>query len=219
MERIEGEVIVASIPDRARQPRAAPADRRGADRRARRDPRRRLARRGPRGLRQADRLPRAPAAALPRPVGAQQDPRDPGRGERRHLARREHARVRAGDDRPRRLPPRQHDLRRPGAGAAAAVLDWEMATIGDPLADLGYLCMMWTERGDPAGGLREHLGEVTRAEGFPDRGRADRPLRRALGPLDERHPLVHDARAVEERSSSWRATTSARSQARPTTRT
>ena len=30
-----------------------------------------------------------------------------------------------------------------------AVLDWEMATIGDPLADLGYLCMMWTEAGDP----------------------------------------------------------------------
>jgi len=51
----------------------------------------------------------------------------------------------------------------------AAVLDWEMATIGDPLADLGYLCMMWTEAGDPASGLREHLGKVTRAEGFPDR--------------------------------------------------
>jgi len=50
-----------------------------------------------------------------------------------------------------------------------AVLDWEMATIGDPLADLGYLCMMWTEQGDPTGGLREHLGKVTRAEGFPTR--------------------------------------------------
>jgi aminoglycoside phosphotransferase (APT) family kinase protein len=48
----------------------------------------------------------------------------------------------------------------------AAVLDWEMATIGDPLADLGYLCMMWTDPGDPGGGLREHVGKVTRAEGF-----------------------------------------------------
>jgi len=47
-----------------------------------------------------------------------------------------------------------------------AVLDWEMATIGDPLADLGYLCMMWTEAGDPEGGMRKHLGRVTRAEGF-----------------------------------------------------
>ncbi len=50
-----------------------------------------------------------------------------------------------------------------------AVLDWEMATIGDPLADIGYLCMMWTEAGDPEGGLRGHLGNVTRAEGFPTR--------------------------------------------------
>jgi aminoglycoside phosphotransferase (APT) family kinase protein len=50
-----------------------------------------------------------------------------------------------------------------------AVLDWEMATIGDPLADLGYLCMMWTERDDPSDGLREHLGKVTRGEGFPTR--------------------------------------------------
>jgi aminoglycoside phosphotransferase (APT) family kinase protein len=58
----------------------------------------------------------------------------------------------------------------PGAPARlTAVLDWEMATIGDPLADLGYLCMMWTEAGDPEVGLREHLGKVTRAEGFPTR--------------------------------------------------
>jgi aminoglycoside phosphotransferase (APT) family kinase protein len=51
----------------------------------------------------------------------------------------------------------------------AAVLDWEMATIGDPLADIGYLCMMWTEAGDPQVGLREALGRVTREEGFPTR--------------------------------------------------
>jgi aminoglycoside phosphotransferase (APT) family kinase protein len=51
-----------------------------------------------------------------------------------------------------------------------AVLDWEMATIGDPLADVGYLCMMWSDAGDPQHGLREHLASVTRAEGFPNRG-------------------------------------------------
>jgi aminoglycoside phosphotransferase (APT) family kinase protein len=50
-----------------------------------------------------------------------------------------------------------------------AVLDWEMATIGDPLADLGYLCMMWTDSNDPRGGMREHLGGITRREGFPTR--------------------------------------------------
>jgi aminoglycoside phosphotransferase (APT) family kinase protein len=50
-----------------------------------------------------------------------------------------------------------------------AVFDWEMATIGDPLADVGYMCMFWTEAGDPEGELREHLGRVTRQEGFPTR--------------------------------------------------
>ncbi|MGN6372637.1 MAG: phosphotransferase family protein [Solirubrobacteraceae bacterium] len=50
-----------------------------------------------------------------------------------------------------------------------AVFDWEMATIGDPLADVGYMCMFWTEAGDPGGGLREHLGKVTRQEGFQTR--------------------------------------------------
>ncbi|HWX87878.1 MAG TPA: phosphotransferase family protein [Solirubrobacteraceae bacterium] len=50
-----------------------------------------------------------------------------------------------------------------------AVFDWEMATIGDPLADVGYLCMFWTEASDPEGELREHLGRVTRAEGYPTR--------------------------------------------------
>jgi aminoglycoside phosphotransferase (APT) family kinase protein len=49
-----------------------------------------------------------------------------------------------------------------------AVFDWEMATIGDPLADIGYLCMTWGEPGEePAG--RFELGGVTRAEGFPTR--------------------------------------------------
>lgn len=49
-----------------------------------------------------------------------------------------------------------------------AILDWEMSTIGDPLADVGYLCMMWSEAGDPPRGLFD-LSAVTRAEGFPTR--------------------------------------------------
>ena len=60
-----------------------------------------------------------------------------------------------------------------------------MATIGDPLADLGYLCMMWTEGGDPKGGMREYLGGVTRREGFPTRAELIGRYERALGPLDE----------------------------------
>jgi aminoglycoside phosphotransferase (APT) family kinase protein len=49
-----------------------------------------------------------------------------------------------------------------------AVFDWEMATIGDPLADIGYMCATWSEADDPPVG-RFELGRVTRAEGFPTR--------------------------------------------------
>ena len=47
-----------------------------------------------------------------------------------------------------------------------AIFDWEMATIGDPLADVGYLCTLWVDRRDPRGNMFE-LSSVTREEGFP----------------------------------------------------
>jgi aminoglycoside phosphotransferase (APT) family kinase protein len=49
-----------------------------------------------------------------------------------------------------------------------AIFDWEMATIGDPLADVGYMCTLWVDRRDPTGGMFE-LSSVTREEGFPTR--------------------------------------------------
>jgi aminoglycoside phosphotransferase (APT) family kinase protein len=48
-----------------------------------------------------------------------------------------------------------------------AILDWEMATIGDPLADLGYLLMHWTQPGDQLGKFNAH--NVTLLSGFPTR--------------------------------------------------
>ena len=30
-----------------------------------------------------------------------------------------------------------------------AIFDWELSTIGDPLADLGYLTVTWVEPDDP----------------------------------------------------------------------
>ncbi len=57
----------------------------------------------------------------------------------------------------------------PGAPArVSAVLDWEMATIGDPLADLGYLTILWAEPGDPSLGAFELAG-ITRGPGFARR--------------------------------------------------
>jgi aminoglycoside phosphotransferase (APT) family kinase protein len=50
----------------------------------------------------------------------------------------------------------------------AAIFDWELSTIGDPLADVGYLAATWADRDD------EHdtplsFGAVTRRPGFPTR--------------------------------------------------
>lgn len=50
-----------------------------------------------------------------------------------------------------------------------SVLDWEMATIGDPLADVGYMCMFWAQDEDPDDSLRQQVGQVTRRQGFPSR--------------------------------------------------
>jgi len=49
-----------------------------------------------------------------------------------------------------------------------AILDWEMATIGDPLADLGYMTAMWSQAGDPPNPVGD-LSTVTRLPGFPTR--------------------------------------------------
>ncbi|HEY6398736.1 MAG TPA: phosphotransferase family protein [Solirubrobacteraceae bacterium] len=48
-----------------------------------------------------------------------------------------------------------------------AVLDWEMATIGDPLADLGYLTSHWLHPGEEMG--RFTMQTVTSLPGFPTR--------------------------------------------------
>jgi aminoglycoside phosphotransferase (APT) family kinase protein len=48
-----------------------------------------------------------------------------------------------------------------------AIFDWEMATIGDPLADIGYLMTHWVQAADPPGMFTLHA--VTRQAGFPSR--------------------------------------------------
>ncbi len=50
-----------------------------------------------------------------------------------------------------------------------AVLDWELATVGDPLADVGYLVSMYADRDTPADSYVA-LSPVTRRPGFPVRG-------------------------------------------------
>ena len=216
MERIEGEVIVASVPEAL----DTPAERRRigerADRRARRDPRGRLARGGPRGLRQAHRLPGTPAAALHRPVGAQQDARDPGRRERRRVAGREPARARG----PATIVHGDYRLGNTIFAAAAARPPGGGARLGDGHdrrpAGRPRLPVHDVDRGrrPRQAACASTSGAVTRAEGFPTRAELIARYEERSGRSMQRHALVHDARAVEERSCSWRATTSARSPAR-----
>ena len=62
----------------------------------------------------------------------------------------------------RRLPLRQRRHRPRATGAVRAVLDWELCTLGDPLADLGYLGVHWSE----ADGSRARSNDPTGAGGF-----------------------------------------------------
>ena len=55
-------------------------------------------------------------------------------------------------------------------GVVAAVLDWELSTLGDPLADLGLLYVYWQEKDD--GAVRQDsmaVPSVTALDGFPTR--------------------------------------------------
>jgi aminoglycoside phosphotransferase (APT) family kinase protein len=67
-----------------------------------------------------------------------------------------------------------------------AILDWEMATIGDPLADIGYMMIHWVQPDDPPS--RFALHSVTRHPGFPTRrqlvARYEQLSGRSVGELD-----------------------------------
>jgi aminoglycoside phosphotransferase (APT) family kinase protein len=50
-----------------------------------------------------------------------------------------------------------------------AIFDWELSTIGDPLADVGYLTVTWAEPEDPADISYTSLSAATRRPGFMTR--------------------------------------------------
>jgi aminoglycoside phosphotransferase (APT) family kinase protein len=64
------------------------------------------------------------------------------------------------------------------AGEVAAVVDWELATLGDPLADLGLLLVYWGEEGDE---LVPLLEPATIAPGFPARQEVGRRYAESSG--------------------------------------
>jgi aminoglycoside phosphotransferase (APT) family kinase protein len=49
-----------------------------------------------------------------------------------------------------------------------AIFDWEMATIGDPFSDIGYMMIHWMQADDPPN-VKFNLQSVTGRPGFPTR--------------------------------------------------
>jgi aminoglycoside phosphotransferase (APT) family kinase protein len=64
-------------------------------------------------------------------------------------------------------------------GRVVAIYDWEMATLGDPLADLGYTLVYWSESGDALDG--GFLPGVTAQPGFARRADLIEGYARASG--------------------------------------
>lgn len=56
-----------------------------------------------------------------------------------------------------------------GDAKLLAILDWEMGTIGDPLADLGYAMSFWREPSDAPDPLHSALGDVFSGDGWHTR--------------------------------------------------
>lgn len=73
------------------------------------------------------------------------------------------------------------------SGEVAAVLDWELCTLGDPLADLGGLLAYWPQPGDPAGAVFE----APALPGFPSREELAAVYAQATGRSLEALPFWH----------------------------
>jgi hypothetical protein len=69
-----------------------------------------------------------------------------------------------------------------------AVLDWELSTLGDPLADFSYLLMNWVTEPEGRSGVMGSTGLVETGIPTIDRGTDFGALLRGDGPRDGRMP-------------------------------
>ena len=187
------------VRDRARRPRrrSTPDGARQRQRVARRhdgrDPRRRPRRRRARRPRQPRGLHRPPAEALVRPV----EPAEDARAARRRRGARRAAR-RASPSRVRR----RSSTATTGSTTAwsattatsVAVLDWEICTLGDPLADVGLLQVYWT---GPATTPSRVGGDVHHRAGLLDRAELAERYAEVVGPRPVRARLLRRVRVLE----------------------
>jgi len=74
------------------------------------------------------------------------------------------------------------------APSLVTILDWEMSTLGDPLADLGWMASFWLEAGEDEDDALADLNPVTRQDGFSSRaeliGRYEEQTSRDASALD-----------------------------------
>jgi aminoglycoside phosphotransferase (APT) family kinase protein len=74
------------------------------------------------------------------------------------------------------------------APSLVTILDWEMSTLGDPLADLGWMASFWLEAGEDDDDVLADLNRVTRQDGFSSRaeliGRYEERTSRDASALD-----------------------------------
>ena len=198
MRFLDGHVVTDRLPAGLEEPgRAAPA-RRGARRRAGRDPRGRR--------RRTRRSPRSPGRAATSSARCAAS-RSSGRSTRRARSR-PWSRWAGGS--PPSCPSRLPDtvvhgdyrlgnlmVERDRPDRVQAVLDWEMGAIGDPRADLGYLLATYTEPGGGASPLG--VSPVTALEGFPTKAELVERYVGAKRARGRAARLVRGARAVEGR--------------------
>ena len=83
-----------------------------------------------------------------------------------------------------------------GPARLAAIVDWEMGTVGDPKLDLGWVVQSWPE--DTSSGDGD-VGGYVDMTGMPSQGPGARPLRRGVRPPGRRHRLLRRPRQVEAR--------------------
>ena len=81
-----------------------------------------------------------------------------------------------------------------GTGAVTGVLDWELSTLGDPLADMGTLLAYWPEPGEDIGDF-----PASTLNGFPRPGRARAHLPGTNRAGSARAELLARAGTVENR--------------------
>ena len=94
-----------------------------------------------------------------------------------------------------------------GDGTLTAVLDWELATLGDPLADFSYLAMQWMMPADGGAGL---AGLDLAALGIPSLDEiVERYSERSGVPVGGQARLVFRLQSLPPRPASSRASRSA----------